>query len=201
VALEHELVSLVGERLPAGGDVSAAALDLEKLEQAGLVEIGKSSSFGVGRLDLAFESGELGGEQLVVGAGALAGQGGLAGEEDFGAEEGGADLVEDKGVELVGADVALRTALSPPGSKAVVVGAEVVADEAVVASVGAAEPLAVGMNSARAADHQPSQEPGFIGQAPGAELGVLPADSLGGLEDILGDDRRHGDRDPFLRRS
>jgi hypothetical protein len=81
-----------------------------------------------------------------------------------------------------------------------VVGAEVVADEAVVASVGAAQPLAVGMNSARAADHQSSQEPGFVGQATRAELGVLPTDPLGGLEDVLGDDRRHGDRDPFLRR-
>jgi hypothetical protein len=113
VALEDELLTLVGERLSAGSDVSAAPLDLGKLKQAGLVEVGEASSFGIGRFDLAFEAGELGGEQLVVGTGTLAGQGGLAGEEDFGSEEGGADLVEDKGVELVGADVALRTEVSP----------------------------------------------------------------------------------------
>ena len=199
VALGHEVVVLAGQCLSAGSDVSAAPLDLGEFEEPGLVEVGEASPFCVGRFDLAVEPGQFDSEELIVGDGSLVGQGGLAGDEDVGLEEGGADLVEDEGVELVGADVTLRAAaVFAAGSEAVVVGAVVVAEGPVVAAVGAPETLAAGVNAAGPADDQAPQQPGLVGEAPGAELGVVPAHSLGGLEDVVGDDGGHSDGDPLF---
>jgi hypothetical protein len=72
-------------------------------------------TFGVGGVELAVQSGQLGGEQFVVGGGGAHGEGLFAGDEHVGAQQRGADLVEDERVEGVGADVAFGAApVAPP---------------------------------------------------------------------------------------
>jgi hypothetical protein len=69
-----ELVSLRGEGVAAFGEVAAAvfdvggaALQLGQLDEAGLVEVDEAAAFGVGGVELAVQSGQLGGEQFVIG--------------------------------------------------------------------------------------------------------------------------------------
>lgn len=78
----------------AGVDVLGAALQLDEFDQPGLVEVDESASFLDGGGELAVELGELGGEQVVVAGGSGGGECVLAGEEEVGAGERVADLVE-----------------------------------------------------------------------------------------------------------
>jgi hypothetical protein len=99
-----EFVAFGGEGVPPCGEFPAAAVDLG----------GAALPFGAGRPARpgrgrragavrrrprrpAVESGELGGEEFVVGS--AHGDRLLAGEEHVGAAQGGADLGEDEGVE------------------------------------------------------------------------------------------------------
>jgi hypothetical protein len=67
LALGDELVALSGEGVVTEVNLSCSSLHLVELEQAGLVEVGESSSFGPVVFDLAGESVEFGAEQRVIG--------------------------------------------------------------------------------------------------------------------------------------
>ena len=86
-------------------------------------------------MQASVEAGQFGGEEFVVGGGGVRGDGLLAGGQDVGTEQGGADLVEDEGVEGVGADVAFWAAfVGSAGLDRVVVAAVVVAVPGAVAA-------------------------------------------------------------------
>jgi len=177
-------------------DVGGAALQLGQLNEAGLVEIDQPAAFGVGGVELAGQSGQLGGEQVIVGGRGAHREGLLAGGEHLGAQQRGADLVEDEPVEGVGADVAFG---APPvraaGLDRVVVAAVVVA---VPGAVAAAHLVTVGADPADPAFDQAAQQPLAGFGAAGAPLAVVAAGAVGGLEGALVDDRGHRDGDPVL---
>ena len=107
-----QLVALVGEGLAlvvdagaSGVEFSGSALHLDELDEPGLVEVDEPVAFGEGGVGPAVEAGQLGGEQFIVGCRGAGGDGVFAGEEHVGAQQRVADLVEDEGVELVGANV------------------------------------------------------------------------------------------------
>ncbi len=109
---------------------------------------------GFGAVDLTLESGELGGEKIVVGRWLAAHNGGLAGSEELGAQQRLADLVEHEGVEFVGPDLPFsaapfRSACSQP----VVIGAAVVV---VVSAAAGGGSETVAFDAAGAAHHEPS---------------------------------------------
>jgi hypothetical protein len=122
----------------------------------------------------------------------------LAGEQQGGVEQGGADLGEDELVEGVGADVAFgAAAVLPAGAQRVMVAAVVVP---VPGAVTAAHLVAVGAHAAGPAFDQPAQQPG-AGLGPArAPLAVVGAGLGGGLERLVGDDGRAADRDPLAAR-
>ena len=116
-----------------------------------------------------------------------------------GLEQRAADLGEDVGVELIGADVALGAAqVFAAGAQDVVVAAVVVA---VVGAVAAAHLVTVAADLAVAALDQPAQQPVTGLDAARAPLRVLAADLLGPSERVLVDDRRHRDQNPLLARA
>src|SRR5262245_66104219 len=164
-------------------DVGGAALHLGQVDQPGLVEVDEAAPFGGGVVQMAVQAGEFGGEQFVVGGGCVGSHGLFAGEEHVGACQGVADLVEDEGVERVGADVAFRAAvLGPAGADDVVVATVVVAVPGAVAS---AHPVAVGADRAGAAFDQAPQQP-VAGLGPAwAPFAVVAADVGGGEEGVL----------------
>ena len=126
--------------------------------------------------------------------GACDGDGLLAGQQQGGVEQGGADLAEDELVEGVGADVALGAApVLAAGAQRVVVVAVVVA---VPGAVAAAHLVAAGAHAAGPAFDQAAEQPGAGFGAARAPFGVVGAGFAGGLERLVGDDGRAGDRDP-----
>ncbi len=199
MTLGDQSVTLLGEGSVAAVDVTGASLDLRKFEQSCLVEVGEATSFGSVVFELPVDPGELDGDEFVIGCWSGGGDGALPGEEHVGAEQGGADLFEDEGVERLGSDVAFWAALGPVEGADGVVGAPVVAVD--LAAVGH-HFLAADRHAAAPAAHQSSQQPclDVVGQVPRAPFRVVPTDSLGCLEDGLHDDRRARDRDPFLPR-
>src|SRR6266480_1001966 len=117
----------------------------------------------------------------------------LAGEQQSWVEQGRADLGEHELVEGVGADVALGTApVFTGGAQRVVVVAVVVP---VPGAVAAAHLVAAGAHAAGPAFDQATEQPGARFGAPRAPLGVVGAGLGGGLECLVGDDGRTGDRD------
>ena len=135
LALRGEGVASFSEVAAAVFDVGGAALQLGELDEAGLLEVDETAAFGVDGVELAVQAGQLGGEQVVVGGGGAHGEGLFAGGEHVGAQQGGADLVEDERVEGVGADVAFGAApVVPAGFDRVVVAAVVVAVRGAVAA-------------------------------------------------------------------
>ena len=197
------LGALVGQRValrvdvgPPGIELFGSALELDEFDQPSLVEVGEASTLVVGGVDLPLEAGELRVEQFVIGRGRAFGDGLFAGEEHLGPQQRVAHLFEDEGVELVGADVAFVAALVlAPGAQRVVVATVVVAVERAVA---AAHFVADHADSAGAAADQAAQQPrARVGPAR-APLRVVPTDSAGGFEGVVGDDGRHGDLYPVL---
>ena len=107
-----------------------------------------------------------------------------------------ADLAEDEGVELVGADSAFpATAVGTAGPEGVVVGAVVVAVDVVLGRPGL---VGMGPHPAGPADDEPAQQPQPWCGAPGREDRVVTGGGLHGGKDLFRNDRRDGDFDPFL---
>ena len=182
-----EVGSLVGEAgslvlqfaLP-GGDCGGAALQFGDVDQPGLVEVDEAAPFAVGGLDFAVQAGQFGGEQFVVGGRGVHGDGLLAGQQQGGVEQRGADLVEDELVEGVGADVAFGAApVLAAGAQRVVVVAVVVA---VPGAVAAAHLVAAGAHAAGPAFDQAAEQPCAGFGAARAPFGVVGGGSAGGLE-------------------
>jgi hypothetical protein len=200
-----ERIPLLGKGLVLLGDAASPAIEflgpalqLHELDQPGLVEVDQPAALGLGGLGPALQAGELGGEQLVVGCRRSGGDRAFAGQQHLGTQQRLAHLVKDEAIQRVGANVALGAAvLLTPGPQRVVVAAVVVA---MAGPVAAAHLVAVDTNATGAALQQPTQQPlARLGPA-WAPLGVVPAHPPGGLEEVIGDDRRHGDLDPFLPR-
>ena len=168
VALRHQRVVLVGERLVAGVDVPGAPLDFGELEEAGLVQVGEASPLRAVGLDSALHAGQLGLKQIVVRSRCCGGESGLAGEQHVGACKRAADLLEHEVIERVGTDVALRAAPPLPQAGAGVVGAPVVA---VDLALGAHDLLAADRHATGTAAHQPAQQPRLdvLGQPAGLQ--------------------------------
>src|SRR5215211_6818612 len=161
-----------------------------------VVSGGAAGALAVGGLQGAVEVLELGGDELVLVGRGGGDDGALAGDQLARVEQCRSDPLEDEGVELVGADVALGAApVVAAGAQDVVVAAVVVAVEGAVA---AAHLVAVGADPAVAALDQTAQQPGAGLGAAGVPLGVVAAHLLGALEGGLVDDRGHRDRDPLL---
>src|SRR3989442_13779410 len=98
----------------------------------------------------------------------------FTGEEHVGAQQGDTDLVEDEGVQGVGADVAFGAAfVVAAGAERVVVAAVVVA---VPGAVAAAHLVAVGADRAGAAFDEAAGQPVAGFGAAWAPLAVGPAD-------------------------
>ena len=195
-ALEHESIALSSEHGVAGVDVAGSALHLVELEQASLVEISEATSFALVGLELALEAGELGTEKLVVWDGRLGSDRGFAGKEDLGAQQRGAHLVEDEGVECIGADVAFGAAVGfSAGAEGIVVAAPVVAMDGAVAPPHL---VAVDADTTGTTDDEAPQQPSLVVDIARAPLGVVPADSPRGLEESVGHDHRAGNGDPLL---
>src|SRR6478609_6572160 len=106
--LGSQVVAATGEIGAAVFETARAALHLGEGEQSGLVEVGEASALVVGRGDLAVEAAQFGGQEFVVGSGGASGHGLLTGQEVVRVQQGGAQSVEDVGVQLIGADVAFR---------------------------------------------------------------------------------------------
>ena len=87
------------------------------VDQSGLVEVDEPAVLAAGGVELAVEAGQFGGEQLIVGDGGVHCDGLLAGQQQAGVEQGGADLAEDELVESVGADVAFGQRRSWPPAR------------------------------------------------------------------------------------
>ncbi|HVA75862.1 MAG TPA: hypothetical protein VNF71_14995 [Acidimicrobiales bacterium] len=111
-----------------GGQFFGTPAELGRGDEVGLVEIGDAPAFGFGPFDAAGELVELGGEDVVGGGWLSPSECLFAGEEHVGAGEHGSELVEDEGVEVVGADATLGAAfVLTAGLDDVVVRAAVVA--------------------------------------------------------------------------
>jgi hypothetical protein len=132
-------------------DVFGASGEFFGVEHAGLVEVCDSSAFCVDAVDAPVEAGEFGGEQVVVGGGSSAGDGVAAGEEDLRRGQGGADFVEDEGIQGVGSYVAFPAGAVRSGDTHSVA-AGVVVDPAGLARCSSVDD---GTGSARA-EHQSS---------------------------------------------
>jgi hypothetical protein len=101
-----------------------------------LAGVEEAAALALGQLELALEASQLRGEELVVGRWRAREDGALAGGELLRILEGAANLLKDEGVELIGADVALRaTPLLAAGAQGVVVTAVVVVVVAVDGAV------------------------------------------------------------------
>ena len=193
-ALSGEAGAFVLEFALACGDRGGAALQFGHVDERGLVEVDQPAVLAAGCVEFAVEAGELGGEQLVVRGRGVHRDGVLAGQQQAGVEQGGADLGEDELVEGVGADVAFgAAAVLAAGAQRVVVVAVVVA---VPGAVAAAHLVAAGAHAAGPAFDQAAQQPGAGLGAARAPLGVVGAGFAGGLECLVGDDGRAADRDP-----
>ncbi|MDQ6910867.1 MAG: hypothetical protein M3Z84_08835, partial [Actinomycetota bacterium] len=117
--------------LAAGVEFFGSSLQFDELDKPGLIEVHEAAVFAVGGFGFSLQACQLRLEELVVGCGSAAGHGRLACQEDLGAGEGLADLVEDEVVEGVGADATFGTSvLLAAGSEGVVVAAVVVAVQA-----------------------------------------------------------------------
>src|SRR5260370_18923694 len=98
----------------------------------------------------------------------------LAGGEHVGTEQGGADLVEDEGVQGVGADVAFGALPAQAACLDRVVVAAVIV--AVPGAVAAAHLVAVGAHAAGSAFDQAAQHPLAPLSPAGAPAAVVPPD-------------------------
>src|SRR6266700_2934946 len=170
-------------------DVLRPALEIRQFEQPRPIEMDEPAALRVGLLELAVEVPELSVEEFVARARNALGERRLAGQQDLGPQEGGAELAEDERVELVGADLPLRAAVVGEGPLQVLAHLR--------ASVAAGDPSgpsgvlnAPEHRPAGAADDQGPQEPGFVLEVPRAEARVVPRHALGRLEDVVGQDGR-----------
>ncbi|GEM_PF-3093460 len=91
-----------------GVDPAGSSLQIGQFHETDLVEVGETTRFCGGRLELALEPGELGAEQLVVGCRTVGGECARVDEEHVRSQQCSPHLVEDEGIELVSSDVALR---------------------------------------------------------------------------------------------
>ena len=95
--------------LAAGGERGGPSGQLVKFDQPGLVGVKEPGSLAFLGVDGAVQALELRGDEFVL-VGCAGDEGALGGDELLGVKQRLADLFEDVLVELVGADVTLRTA-------------------------------------------------------------------------------------------
>ena len=193
-SLADQLGALCSKPVLAGFEFFCPAGELGEFDETGLVAVHEPASLAANGVELAVETGELAGQQVVVGSGFTAGQCGLTGGEQLGSQHSGPDLVEDEGVELVGPDPLLGAA--PFGAtcfERIVVRAVVVAVLG-LGRAGRADLHAGAVNPARTADDQPAEQPVVGGGPAGTESRVVGCDALSGLEGLGGNDGgdRHG---------
>ena len=194
LASDEGLAFLV-EATTAVVDLACAAAHFCVVDHSGLVEVGDPSPFGMCTLEPAVESGQLGGEELVVGSWGLSGQGCFSGSEELGTGEQLAYLVENEGVEFVGPDTPLgAAAVGSAGPPGVAMRAEVVAGRCLAVP----GPVADELDPTGRAAQKPSQKEGFGFGVPGTVDAVVPGFGLNSLKDVLVDDGRDGDLDPLL---
>jgi hypothetical protein len=67
VSLANKSIALFRKAASPGIDLTGTSLQVGQFDEAGLVEVSKTTTLCSGRLELALEAGELRGEQLVVG--------------------------------------------------------------------------------------------------------------------------------------
>ena len=92
----------------ATSELVAAAYHLLAPDEASLVEIGQTLAFPGHGIDFALQPGELRSKQFVIGGRAMCRHRVFAGQEHIRSQQGVADPFEDKGVELIGTNVAPR---------------------------------------------------------------------------------------------
>ena len=191
-----EAGSLVLQLFSACGDLGGAALHFGEFDEPTLVEVDEAAAFGVGGVELAVQAGQFGGQEFVVGDWGVQGDGLFAGQQEVGAGDGGADVVEHEGVQGIGADVAFGAAARfSAGADGVVVAAIVVA---MPGAVAAAHLVAVGADTANTAFDKAFEQPLAGFGATRAPLGVVCGDTGSGLKQLVGDDARAVDGDPFV---
>jgi len=183
------------QAVSADVDLVAASFHLGVVDHAGLVEVSDPPSFGAGVLESALQAGQLGAEQLVGGGWGVGCDRGLSGGDQVRAGEQLAYLVEDEGVQFVGAYAPFGAAvLGSAGAPGVAVRAEVVARRGVVA----AGPVAVQLDLAVGAAQQPAQQERVGLGVSGTVAAVVPSGGRDGLQGGLVDDGRDRDLDPLL---
>jgi hypothetical protein len=157
-----ECVAFFCERMLFGVEFLAStveffgsALKLDEVDHPGLIEIDEAVVFALGGFGSPAETGELSGEELIVGSRGPGGDCVLAGEEDLWAQQGVADLFEDVSVQGVGTDVAFpAAAVLTAGSERVVIAAVVVT---MFGAIAAAHLVAADADTTSAAANQRPQ--------------------------------------------
>lgn len=193
--LSDQGLALLVEMTATGVELGGPTGHLGVLDHARLVQIREAAALGLRAITPAFQSGQLGGEQLVVGDRSLSGHGCLASAEEVRTSQQLAYLVEDEGIELVGVDAPLgATAVLSAGTHQVAMGAGVVAGHAVLTP----GPVGCQLDPAVATAHEPPEQERVGLCPPEAENSVGAGGLLDGLEGLLGDDGRDGDLDPLL---
>jgi len=102
-------VLLLEEPLAAGRECGGPPSELVEFEQAGLVRVKQPGALALIRVDGRVQPLELCGDELVL-VGCAGNHRALGSDQLLGVKQRLADLFEDVPIELVGADVALRTA-------------------------------------------------------------------------------------------
>ena len=108
----------------------------------------------------------------------------------------GAQLLENEGIERVGADIAPGTApLLTAGAHWIVIMTVVIA---MISAVASAHSMAAHANATVAAFEHVPQQPGFIVEPARTPLRVLPAHLLDRVEQFVVHDARHRNGDPLF---
>jgi hypothetical protein len=194
-SLSDQGLALLVEMTATGVELGGPTGHLGLLDHARLVQVGEAAALGLRAITPAFQSGQLGGEQLVVGDRPRSGHGRLARAEQVGTAKQLAYLVEDEGIELVGADAPLgATAVLSAGTDQVAMGTGVIAGHAVLTP----GPVGCELDPAVATADEPSEKERVGLCPPEAENSIVTGGLLDGFERLLGDDGGDGDLYPLL---
>jgi hypothetical protein len=91
-------------------DVAGATLHVVEVDEAGLVQVGQAATLSLVGLELAVESGKLGGKELVVGNRRGGCDGGLPGDQQVRVQQRGAHLLEHEGIQRIRGSATARWA-------------------------------------------------------------------------------------------
>ena len=169
------------------------------LNEGGLIKIGETPSLANHGIDFSFQFGELRLKEFVVRGLTTCRHRLLAVQQHVGTQQRVADLLEDEGIEFVGADIAPRaTTMLAAGPERVMVATVVVAVERAIAP---AHLVARHAHLTVTALDQPAQQPVSGFGAPGIPLRVVATDTLRRLEQFIVQDRRDRDGNPLISRA